>query len=227
MRSDWSKIDGVIYRWTDWKRYPDHGPSYIKQATDLQTTILENSKQCTCPASLSFKKRWFLHLLVGFPIFCCHSFKSYQRNVKSLRKTTTMWISERFEKKVIRFVPTNNKTDSSSILELVFCQNWIWMNGIVTKRSDHVLVQNRQLQVVNHLIAACGKWMKSSFTVADRSVSQNKITVREIDWTKHSCAQFDVQSSASVLITPWTNSLIVCLIFKSWMCVDFFCTQCT
>ena len=44
MRSDWSKIDGVIYRWTDWKRYPDHGPSYIKQATDLQTTILEKRK---------------------------------------------------------------------------------------------------------------------------------------------------------------------------------------
>ena len=82
-------------------------------------------------------------------------------------------------------------------------------------------------KVVNHLIAACGKWMKSSFTLADRSVSQNKITVREIDWTKHSCVQFDVQSSASVLITPWTNSLIVYLIFKSWMCVDFFCTQCT
>ena len=56
-------------------------------------------------------------------------------------------VIERFEKKLTRFVPTINKTDSfSSILELVFCQNWIWMNGIVTKRSDHVLVQNRPLQ---------------------------------------------------------------------------------
>lgn len=131
----------------------------------------------TQPHSL-LKSVGFYILILGFAICCCHSFKviKYNDNVKSQRKTTTMWISgnRTIREKRTRFVPTINKTDSSSILELVFCQNWIWMNGIVTKRSDHVPVQNQPLRVVNRLIAACGKWMKSSFTLADiRQSKQN------------------------------------------------------
>ena len=51
--------------------------------------------------------------------------------------------------------------------------------GLLVLHQLLIMEESRQ-QTLNHLIAACERWMKSSCTIAARSVRQHKITVREL-----------------------------------------------
>ena len=51
--------------------------------------------------------------------------------------------------------------------------------GLLVLHQFLIMEESRQ-QTLNHLIAACERWMKSSCTIAARSVRQHKITVREL-----------------------------------------------
>ena len=111
---------------------------YTKPAIDLQTTILERLKNRTIilytQPFLILKSTGFHILLLSVKICYCHSFKSYE--VQSWKAIYISWQCQITEKDntcvnfwCIKFlgklnhVPTLNKTDNFSILELFYVKN--------------------------------------------------------------------------------------------------------